>query len=119
MAHYALLDEKNIVVDVITGVDDGNVDWESYYGQIHNLRCRRTSYNTYAGAHSLGGIPFRKNYAAIGYVYDEARDAFRPVQPFKSWALNEQTCFWEPPVPVPDTNYAYRWDEENLRWVKE
>jgi len=99
MGHYAFLDQNNIVVEVITGRDEneGGVDWEQYYGNLRRKTCKRTSYNTIAGAHSLGGVPFRKNYAGVGYTYDEIRDAFIPPCPEPDWILNEDTCIWEPP----------------------
>jgi hypothetical protein len=74
MAHYAFLDENNIVVEVIVGKDEGQgVDWESYYANVRGLpasRCKRTSYNTQDGVHSQGGSPYRENYAGIGYRFD-------------------------------------------------
>ncbi len=103
MAHYALIDDSMTVVSVITGVDEGTdgVDWEQHYGDFHGMLCRRTSYNTQGGVHVTGGIPLRKNYAGIGYTYDETRDAFIPPQPYASWVLNEETCLWESPIPYP------------------
>lgn len=117
MAHYAILDENNVVVQVIVGKDehelgpDGNPwDWETYYG------AKRTSYNTHGGQHATGGTPYRKNYAGIGYVYDETRDAFIPPQPYASWVLNEQTCLWEAPTPMPTDGQPYAWDEDTGTW---
>lgn len=123
MAHYAFLDVNNIVTQVIVGRDedeivDGISDWEAHYGQIHNQRCLRTSYNTQGGKHAYGGTPFRKNYAGIGYSYSDQLDAFIPPRPFPSWLLNEETCLWESPVPYPgDEENLYSWDEENQTWV--
>lgn len=77
----------------------------------------QTSYNTYGGVHLLGGTPLRKNYAGIGYTYDETRDAFIPPKPYDSWVLNENTCQWEPPVPYPTTG-VWRWDEATLSWLE-
>lgn len=77
----------------------------------------QTSYNTRGGIHILGGKPLRKNYAGIGYTYDAERDAFIPPQPFQSWLLNENSCLWEPPVPMPDDGRIYGWDENNQTWV--
>ena len=77
---------------------------------------KQTSYNTLAGQHKLGGTPFRKNHAAIGYTYDEDRDAFIPPKPFNSWILNEDTCQWEPPVVKPIDNNNYIWNEETQQW---
>jgi hypothetical protein len=112
MAHYALLDENNIVTEVITGRDEWEVvgqieDWESYYGAIRGQECKRTSYN--------GNI--RKNFAGIGYTYDEDRDAFIAPKPYDSWVLDEETCRWEAPVPYPDDGVMYEWDEETTDWT--
>lgn len=101
MAHYAFLNEKNIVTHVIAGNDEETGDWEAYYANLTGQRCVRTSYNTSAGAHRNGGTPLRKNYAGIGYTYDENRDAFIPPRPepteeVSEWILNEDTCLWEP-----------------------
>jgi hypothetical protein len=115
MAHYAFLDENNVVTEVITGRNEDEVvagisDWEAYYGSKRNQRCLRTSYNN----------RIRKNYAGIGYTYDEARDAFIPPKPHNSWVLNEDTCRWEAPVPYPDETgmTLYFWDEESVSWVR-
>jgi hypothetical protein len=77
---------------------------------------KQTSYNTHGGVHSSGGTPFRKNHAGIGYTYDEDRDAFIPKKPFNSWILNEDTCLWEAPIPYPQDNYKYSWNEQNQSW---
>ena len=77
---------------------------------------KQTSYNTHGGIHDKGGIPFRKNHAGIGYTYDEDRDAFIPPKPFKSWVLNESTCLWESPIPYPQDNNKYNWNEQNQSW---
>jgi hypothetical protein len=112
MAHYAFLDDNNIVTEVIVGRDedetvDGITDWEAHYGALRAQQCVRTSYN--------GNI--RKNYAGIGYTYDEGRDAFIPPQPFPSWVLNETTCQWDAPAPYPDDGLDHYWDEDSLSWV--
>ena len=112
MAHYAFLDENNIVTQVIVGrheyeVVDGISDWEAYYGNLHGQRCVRTSYN--------GNI--RKNYAGIGFTYDDDRDAFIAPKPFASWILNEDTCRWEAPIPYPgDEENIYVWNENAGDW---
>lgn len=118
MAHYAFLDENNIVTEVIPGKDEGEdeIDWEQWYGDFRGQRCLRTSYNTHAGEHRDGGVPFRKNYAGIGWTYDETRDAFIPPQPFSSWTLNEDTCNWDPPIPYPNDGKVYIWFEMMRRW---
>ena len=78
----------------------------------------RTSYNTQNGAHTLGGTPFRKNFAGIGSIYDETRDAFYRPQPYPSFILNETKCIWESPVAYPDDDKDYDWNEETLSWVE-
>lgn len=120
MAHYALLN-NNIVTQVFVGRDEddlaeGVTDWEIYYAPA-GFTCKRTSYNTHGGVHTGGGTPFRKNYAGIGYTYDEARDAFIPPKPYPSWVLNEDTCLWESPVPYPTDGGLYTWDEDGQAWV--
>lgn len=111
MAHYAFLDENNIVTQVIAGrneweVIDGISDWEAYYTNIMGQRCVRTSYN--------GNI--RKNYAGIGFSYDEGRDAFIPPKPFPGWILNEESCSWEAPISYPEDGLMYEWNEELGDW---
>jgi len=77
---------------------------------------KQTSYNTSGGVHSLGGTPFRKNHAGIGYTYDEDRNAFIPPKPFNSWLLDENTCRWNAPIPYPQDNNKYNWNEQNQSW---
>ena len=112
MAHYAFLDENNIVTEVITGIDETELieglDTETWYGNFRNQVCKRTSYNN----------NYRKNYAGIGYTYDAGRDAFIAPKPFASWALNEITCLWDAPTAKPTDDKSYRWDEEQLAWVE-
>lgn len=120
MAHYAFVNDANIVVDVIVGRDEddlveGVTSWEDYYGANRGLRCLRTSYNTHAGQHEFDGEPFRGNYAGIGFEYREDLDAFIPPQPFPSWTLNENIFEWEAPIPMPEN--ASDWDEEAGAWV--
>ena len=124
MAHYAFIDNDNIVTEVITGrgedeVVEGISDWEAFYGEFRGQTCVRTSYNTFGGVHSDGGTPFRFNYAGIGFTYDEARDAFIPPKPYDSWVLDEGTCLWVAPVALPDDadTVSYTWDEEAGDWV--
>ena len=119
MAHYAFLDENNMVTEVIVGKDEGedDVDWEQHYGQFRGQMCRRTSYNTQGGTHLLGGTPFRKNYAGIGYTYDAERDAFIPPRPYASWILDDNTCDWQPPVAYPTDGQPYVWDETTQTWT--
>jgi hypothetical protein len=120
MAHYAFLDSNNIVIEVITGVDEDvtQIDldgtqvggsqeaWEIFYGNIKNQICKRTSYNG----------NYRKNYAGIGYKYDQERDAFIPPKPFNKWVLNEDTCIWESPVPYPNDDKRYVWNDNKGVW---
>jgi hypothetical protein len=130
MAHYAFLDENNIVTDVIVGCDENNIvtdvivgraedgtDWEQHYGAFRGQVCKRTSYNTMGGVHGKGGTPFRKNYAGVGFFYDEVRDAFIPPPPYPSWVLNEVTCQWDAPYPYPDETKMYQWNEDIIGWV--
>ena len=117
MAHYTFLDKNNIVTEVIVGKDEGNFDWEQQYGSFRGQACKRTSFNTHGGVHANGGVPFRKNYAGIGYTYDRERDAFIPPQPFDSWVLNEDSCLWEAPTPIPEDGQEYTWDEGAQQWV--
>ena len=118
MAHYAFLDENNVVTEVIVGKDEneGGIDWEQHYGEFRGQVCKRTSYNTYGGVHINGGTPFRKNYAGIGYTYNAVRDAFIPPQPFSSWTLNDDAN-WHPPVAMPTDGQRYVWDETTQTWV--
>jgi hypothetical protein len=120
MAHYAFLDETNIVTEVIVGKDEGEegVDWEVHYGNFRGQPCKRTSYNMHGGVHSGGGTPLRKNYAGIGYTYDVSRDAFVPPKPFASWLLDENTCLWNAPILRPNDGNRYQWDEDSLSWIK-
>jgi hypothetical protein len=127
MAHYAFLDENNIVTEVIVGKNEGEdgVDWEAHYGAFRGQTCKRTSYNTYGGVHANGGTPFRKNYAGLGYTFDSERDAFIPPKPFASWILNEESCLWEAPVAMPEDAGTgeppkrYSWDEATTSWVEQ
>lgn len=121
MAHYAIINDNNIVTQVIVGRDEddlaeGVTSWEEYYGNVLNGRCLRTSYNTRAGEHTEGGTPFRGNYAGIGYSYDEDLDAFIPPQPYASWTVNESTFSWEAPVAYPEDGEAYVWNENQGNW---
>ena len=120
MAHYAFLDDNNTVTEVIPGVsEDEQIEGktpEDWYGEFRGQTCKRTSYNTKGGVHSLGGTPFRKNAAGIGYTYDETRDAFIPPKPYPSWTLNETTCLWDAPVAYPNDGNIYQWNEETTSW---
>ena len=122
MAHFAKLDSNNIVTFVTVGrqEDDGQeAVLSARTGDVY----KQTSYNTSGGVHRLGGTPFRKNYAGIGYTYDAGRDAFIPPKPYASWLLNEDTCLWDAPVPyptdigTPEEPKHYKWDEATTAWV--
>jgi hypothetical protein len=127
MAHYAFLDDNNVVTEVIVGKNEGEegINWELKYGAFRNQVCKRTSYNTQGGVHydQSTGEPsedqtkaYRKNYAGIGYTYDQSRDAFVPPKPFESWVLNDTTCLWDSPTPMPDDGKMYTWNEETTSW---
>lgn len=120
MAHYAFLDNNKIVTEVIPGKNEGEdgIDWEQWYSDFRGQVCKRTSYNTSAGVHNNGGTPFRKNYAGIGYLYDEQRDSFIPPKPYASWVLIEETCQWKAPVDMPTDNKKYSWNEETTSWIE-
>jgi hypothetical protein len=137
MAHYAFIDKDNVVVNVITGVDenqtqvdiDGSivggstVAWERFYEslpQFEGLTCKRTSYNTAHNQHTNGGVAFRGTYAGIGYKYDADFDVFVPKQPFQSWKLNYTTLQWEAPIAKPEKIEGYRWvwSEPNKEWIQ-
>ena len=103
MAHYALLNDSNKVVAVITGKDEENgVDWEQRYSEVAGKKALRTSYNTHGNTHKNGGTPFRANYAGIGDSYDPVNDVFIAPKPFESWVLNSTTYLWEAPTPHGD-----------------
>jgi len=110
MAHYAFLDESNIVTEVITGIDETELieglDPETWYGNFRGQTCKRTSYNN----------NYRKNYAGVGFYFDEARDAFIAPMPFDSWILDEETCRWEALTPYPLDGLMYQWVEADLNW---
>ena len=125
MAHFAKINNSNIVEQVIVVSNDVATTEQAGVDFINNLYktndvWKQTSYNTYGGVHKLGGTPFRKNYAGIGYKYDQTRDAFIPTKPFNSWILNEDTCLWEAPLAMPTTqledNQYYSWNESIVNW---
>ena len=133
MAHYAFLDENNVVTEVIVGKNENEdgVDWEEHYGNFRGQTCKRTSYNTMHGEHKLGGTPFRLNYAGQGFIYDEALDGFIQPKPFDSWILDESKVKYDHPIPYPQTYTQnltnnstgesvpdlYLWDEETTSWT--
>lgn len=110
MAHWAQIDENNIVTQVTVGDNNDPAGDEGYQWLIDNIGGTwiKTSFN-----HNI-----RKNFAGVGFKYDEERDAFIPPKPYESWTLNESSCQWEPPVPKPDDiENIYVWDEESTNWV--
>jgi len=121
MAHFAKIGryskvEKVVVVsnDVATTEQAGIDFLNNMYGT--NDIWKQTSYNTLEGVHLLGGTPFRKNFAGVGYKYDQTRDAFIPPKPFGSWILNEETCDWNAPVARPEDGQDYNWNETTRQW---
>ena len=124
MAHYAFLNDSNIVTEVIVGIDEDAKDdlpdefdsWEEFYADFRGQTCKRTSYNTNGNEHLLGGTPFRGNYAGIGYTYDSTNDVFYTPKPYDSWILNTSTWIWEAPVDYPDDGKFYVWNEDNTSW---
>lgn len=124
MAHWAEVDENGVVLRVTVGNDTD--PGEGYDWLIENLGgvWIKTSYNTRGGVHYTDGEPskdqtkaLRKNYAGIGFTYDEQRDAFIPPKPFESWVLNEETCLWEALLPYPEDGGVYNWDEDAGDWI--
>lgn len=120
MAHWAELDENNVVLRVLVGDNNDPAGDEGYQWLIDNLGGTwvKTSYNTVAGIHIAGGTPFRKNYAGVGYTYDETLDAFLPPKPHDNWIIDEATGTWIPPIPKPDDGKDYVWNQDETRWVE-
>ena len=121
MASFAKLGVGNIVETVVVVSNDIATTEQAgadFLNNLYNTRdiWKQTSYNTMGGVHVLGGTPFRKNHAGIGYIYDQERDAFIPPKPFDSWILNEESCTWESPVEKPDDGNWYIWNENNKSW---
>ena len=112
MSHFAKIDKDNIVTEVIVAEQDfinsGAVGDSFLWIQ--------TSYNTWRGIHLKNGIPLRKNFAGIGFIYDKIRDAFYEPQPFPSWTLVEDTCQWKAPIDYPDDGKMYNWNEDTQAW---
>tara|TARA_R100000908_G_scaffold33614_1_gene15416 strand:+ start:1413 stop:1790 length:378 start_codon:yes stop_codon:yes gene_type:complete len=121
MAHFCKLGIGNVVetIEVVSNdiatTEQAGVDFLNTLYKTRNV-WKQTSYNTIGGEHTLGGTPFRKNYAGIGFKYDQTRDAFIPPKPYDSWTLNEATCLWDPPVVKPDDGQKYLWNEETQQW---
>tara|TARA_B100000029_G_scaffold207468_1_gene205237 strand:+ start:296 stop:718 length:423 start_codon:yes stop_codon:yes gene_type:complete len=128
MAHYAFLDENNVVVTTIVGIDEDDTtklpdeyeNWEAFYSaQKGGLTCIRTSYNTRHNEHLLGGTPFRGNYASPGSTYDAENDIFVPTKPAQldSWVFNVSNAKWEAPIECPGDIKDYAWEEDNQQWI--
>jgi hypothetical protein len=114
MSHFAKV-ENGVVTQVI--VIEQDVLNLGHWGDPASWI--QTSYNTQGGVHTQGGTPLRKNYAGIGYTYDAVRDAFIPPSPFPSWVLDEATCLWNAPTPMPvEEGKMFVWDEETTSWVE-
>lgn len=124
MAHFAKLDQNNVVIFVTVGRDEDNGKEDQLTARTGDVY-KQTSYNTRGGVYydpttNQPGTDqtkaFRKNYAGLGYTYDYDRDAFIPPKPFNSWVLNETSCLWEAPVPMPTDGKRYTWNEETVSW---
>tara|TARA_R100001369_G_C3222438_1_gene150356 strand:- start:47 stop:424 length:378 start_codon:yes stop_codon:yes gene_type:complete len=121
MASFAKLGIGNKVEQVLVVHNNVATSEQAGVEFLQNLYGSRdtwiqTSYNTYGGVHTLGGTPFRKNFAGVEYTYDQTRDAFISPKPYASWILNETTCLWEAPVSKPDDNKKYEWNETTTSW---
>ena len=126
MASFAKIGLNNKVIEIQTVVNEVLHDANGVEQEVNGIDFltkltgwavwKQTSYNTIGGVHKSGGTPLRKNYAGIGYTYDEDKDAFIPPKPFNSWTLNETTCLWEAPVIKPDDGQRYSWNEETQQW---
>jgi hypothetical protein len=126
MAYFAKIGLNGKVIEVLSVVnnvlhDSNGIEQESigidFLTKLTGYPIwKQTSYNTNGGVHSFGGTPLRKNYARIGIIYDEDRDAFIAPKPFNSWILNEDTCLWNAPVSYPTDDKSYTWNELTLSW---
>jgi hypothetical protein len=126
MASFAKIGLNNKVIAVHSVVnevlhDSNGVEQEAigidFLTKLHGWSIWvQTSYNTHGGVHNNNGTSFRKNFAGIGYTYDEDRNAFIPKKPFNSWILNEDTCLWNAPVAMPINDNRYNWNESTLTW---
>ena len=126
MAHFAKIGLNNKVIDVHVVHNNELLDSNGVEQEVNGINFltnltgwsiwKQTSYNTHGGQHKLGGVPLRKNYAGIGFTYDEDKDAFIPPKPYNSWVLNETTCLWESPVDYPNDENLYEWNETNQTW---
>ena len=122
MAHFAKLNSDNIVQQVVVVSNDVATTEQAGVDFLNNLHgtndvWKQTSYNTYANVHLLGGTPFRKNYASVGFTYNETIDGFVEPKTYDSWVLNETKGIWEPPVAYPNDGNTYNWNENTQNWV--
>ena len=122
MAHFAKLGTGNIITTVEVVHNDVAITEQAgidFINKLYNTRdvWKQTSYNTRGGVHQLGNTPFRKNFAGVGFKYDQTRDAFIAPKPYASWILNETTCQWEAPVAYPDDGQKYQWNDDSESWV--
>ena len=120
MAHFVEIDSNNVVLRGVVVSDNDQDRGQDFLAKDLSFggTWLQTSYNTSAGVHRLGGTPFRKNYAGVGYTYDAGRDAFIPPKPYPSWILNEFTCCWDAPTTRPSDSKLYNWVEDSLSWVE-
>ena len=121
MASFAKIGSGNIVEQVVAVSNEVATTEQAGVEFLQNLyndtaTWKQTSYNTYGGVHSLDGTPFRKNFAGVGYTYDETKNAFIAPKPYASWVLDDDTCFWEAPVAYPDDDKEYEWNEDTTSW---
>jgi len=119
MANFCKLGKKVEKVEVISNdialTEQAGIDFlNNFYGT--NDIWKQTSYNTIGGEHKLGGTPFRKNFAGIGFKYNQYKDAFIAPKPYNSWILNEDTCLWEAPIAYPADGKDYTWNETTTSW---
>lgn len=118
MAHFAEIDNEGTVLRVLVVADDQEARGQEFLADDLGLggTWKKTSYNTAGGVHANGGTPYRKNYAGIGFKYDAVKDAFIPPKPFASWTLDDETCLWNAPTPMPTDDKLYVWDEPTTSW---
>jgi hypothetical protein len=126
MASFAKIGLNNKVIEVLSVVNEVLHDSNGVEQEVNGIDFltkltgypvwKQTSYNTHGGVHNNNGTPLRKNHAGIGYTYDEDRNAFIAPKPYNSWILNETNCLWESPIPYPQDNNKYNWNEQNQSW---
>jgi len=121
MAYFAEINKDNIVTRVLAVSDNEEHRGEDFLANELGFGGKwiQTSYNTYGGVHRFNKNPLRKNYASIGYTYDEERDVFIAPKPFTKWVLNEETCIWEAPTPYPTDDKRYVWNDNRGEWEEQ